>query len=161
MFVFNSNAKQDRLVKDEDFEMPTFVLKKYEEKTQTTNPEENQEPQSVEPAVKKEMTVEISGSISEIVANALNKVLVNKNVEMTEQENAESSVKAISTEDINNDPLTALNNIKQTDVLLISGTGFTTPKEEWFLTNIEDKVDKVFYSVEAFVNYIAGEFTDV
>lgn len=139
--------------------MPTFVLKKYDqENAQVDQQDPNQENQQQERTPSKEMTVEVTGSISEIVANALNKVMVNKGVEVEEMEQAESSVKAISTEDINSDPIATLESVSKADVLFISGKGFHTAKEEWFLTNIEHKVGKVFYSVEAFIEYISGEF---
>lgn len=142
--------------------MPTFILKKYQDKDPVeqpeVKPEDQQQDQSQEKTVSKEMTVEVTGSISEIVAQALNKVMVNKNIEMEEVESNDATVKAISTEDINSDPVAALESVVKADVLFISGNGFHTAKEEWFLTNIENKVGKVFYSVEAFVNFISSEF---
>lgn len=138
--------------------MPTFILKKYQDKDPVEQTDVAPEEQQQEKEVSKEMTVEVTGSISEIVAQALNKVMINKNIEVEEVESNDASVKAISTEDINADPLAALELVSKADVLFISGNGFHTAKEEWFLTNIENKVGKVFYSVEAFVDYISSEF---
>lgn len=143
--------------------MATFVLKKYEEPKQTeTSPELNTEKET--PGVTaegqtKEVTINVSGSISEIVANALNKVLVNKEITVEETADTQSEVKAISTEDINNFPLETLRSVKNSRVLLITTEGFKTKQEEWFLTNLEHSdVGKVFYSVESFVDYIVKEF---
>lgn len=137
--------------------MATFVLKKYEEKKDTSTNEENKE-DSIEN--KKEITVTISGSISEIVANALNKVLANQAsiAEIQESEDqVNPTVKTISTEDINSNPLETFNLIKKDDVVFIQNKGFTTSQEEWFLTNIPNKTSNVFYTLESFIKFIVNK----
>lgn len=136
--------------------MTTFVLKKYAD-PETNKPKEKEQPK--EEVQDKELMVEVSGSVAEIVANALNKVLVNKGIEAKQVEEGSSEIKAISTEDINKDPVSSLRKVKNSKALLITTEGFTTKKEEWFLTNIEGSVGKVFYTVESFVDYIVKEFT--
>ncbi len=147
--------------------MPTFVLKKYEEKKDTDQTEEGTEstqPQSDtgKNPIKKEMSVEVSGSISEIIANALNKVFVNTDVEVEEVKDGERApdAEAITMEDIRSEPLKTLRAVKQSKVVVISGEGFYTKEDEWFITNMEDYPGKVFYSVEKFVDYLVEEFKD-
>lgn len=138
--------------------MPTFVLKKYAEENPVEKQEQVETNEQNEQTPEKEITVAVSGSISEIVANALNKVLVNKKVEIEEKPDEEGiTVQAVSTEDINNKPLETLRSVKGVQVLLIATEGFHTREEEWFLTNIKDQVGKVFYTVESFVDYISKE----
>ncbi len=147
--------------------MPTFVLKKYEEKKDTNQPEEgtessqSQSDDSKSP-IKKEMSVEVSGSISEIIANALNRVFVNTDVEVEEVKDGERTpdAEAITMEDIRSEPVKTLRAVKQSKVVVISGEGFHTKEDEWFITNMEDYPGKVFYSVEKFVDYLVEEFKD-
>ena len=147
--------------------MPTFVLKKYEEKKDTTQPEEGTEssqPQAdtSESPIKKEMSVEVSGSISEIIANALNRVFANTDVEVEEVKDGErtADAEAITMEDIRSEPVKTLRAVKQSKVVVISGEGFRTKEDEWFITNMEDYQGKVFYSVEKFVDHLVEEFKD-
>jgi len=132
--------------------MTTFVLKKYEEKKDLENksqPTENKSEKAPE-----HLMITVTGSISEIVANALNKVL-GKDVDIQEQDkDTESNIKAISTENINNAPLETFNSIQKDDVVFIYNNGFKTQKEEWFLTNIGNKTENVFYTLESFIRYI-------
>ena len=149
--------------------MTTFILKKYNpeitDKTPEKKPEEISKadssavPNTVETgtANSTEVTVTITGTISEIVANALYKALP-RNVAITETEEAtDASLKAISTEEINAHPLEALNAVNNNDVVFISNTGFNTTKEEWFLTNVANKTNKVIYTVEGLIGYVKRE----
>ena len=133
--------------------MTTFVLKKYDEKNDT--PDTTAQQTLSENKQKDEMTVTVVGSISEIVAKALYKALSNKaSVEELPDDGA-ASVKAVSTEDINSAPLEVFNSIQKDDALFIhSANGFKTREEEWFLTNIGNKTNNVFYTVESFITYI-------
>ena len=146
--------------------MPTFVLKKYREtqaepESGKEPAEQNNEEQLAGKEVDKEMTVEVSGSVSEIVANALNKVFANKGVTVEETETSDKTdAEAISTEDIENDPVRALRSAKAGKSVLVVTEGFKTKKEEYFLTNMEDYSGKVFYSVEGFVEHLAKEMCD-
>jgi len=147
--------------------MPTFLLKKYsqtpaelvnQENTQTvasSNSEEKKE--SDEP---EEMKITVTGTISQIVAIALQKVLVNTNVNMEEVENEdkESQVKAISSENINKEPIDTLRSIKDNDFVFIQTSGFTTAQEDWFLTNVNNKTKNVVYTIESFINHIKKHF---
>lgn len=146
--------------------MPTFVLKKYQEETtdtntsgDNTNTPENTNEQEEAP---KELTINVIGPISEIVANALNKAFSNRiEVEIKEENSSENSenIKAISTEDINKDPLTTFNLINKDDIVFIDTNhkGFTTAKEEWFLTNIENKTKNIFYTIESLITHIENK----
>lgn len=131
--------------------MPTFVLKKYNnfKEDKEKNKEEDKE---------KKLTIMVLGSISEIVANALNKALKNTNIEMQEVQKTEDNpdVKIVSTEDINKDPILAFNFIKDNDVVFIDNKGFNTAKEDWYLTNISNKNTKVFFTVNSFIKHITS-----
>ena len=139
--------------------MTTFVLKKYEETSTSPNNDSEQNNTNIE---KEEVTIKVEGSISEIVAKALQSVLANKvvmkeladdNKETTSDE--KSIVKAVSTEEINLHPLDTFNSINKNDIVFIQNKGFKTSQEEWFLTNISNKTDNVFYSVESLISYIS------
>lgn len=133
--------------------MTTFVLKKYDNSVQSPNSETNTEIKPTE-----EVTIKVEGSVAEIVAAALQRVLVNKvNIEEVEDtqdiENVEQ-VKAISTEEINKDPLKAFNSINKKDLVFIQNKGFKTSTEEWFLLNISNKTNTVFYTVESLIKHV-------
>lgn len=133
--------------------MTTFILKKYEE-----NPEQKAGPteeQKNEAAKQEALSITVVGSISEIVAKALQKALA-KEVDIQEQPDmAPTQTKAISTEDINNAPLDTFRSINPDDTVFIhSEHGFSTAEEEWFLTNLGNKTKNVFYTVESFITHI-------
>lgn len=134
--------------------MTTFILKKYDD-NKTDIDKENQETE--ENKKEEQITITVLGTISEIVTNALNKALKNTNIQMQEVENTDnqkSDVKIVSTEDINSDPITAFKFIKDNDVIFIDNKGFNTDKEDWYLLNINNKTNNVFYTVESFIKYI-------
>jgi len=134
--------------------MPTFVLNKYENKEKTPDAvnDENNENTEVK---EEEKYINITGTLSEIVNNALHKCFPNNtNIELKE-EDKETDYKAISVEDINNDPLNTFNRIKKGDTVLIyTAKAFETLKDEWFLTNLTNKTNKVFFSLEQFINCV-------
>jgi len=138
-----------------EIKMATFVLKKYEEKKNDTGDSKPAEKTGEqEPEVDEKLVITVTGTVAEIVANALNKTLSNK-VEVIESEDpALSDIKAVSTEDINSDPANTFNSIKTNDAVFIHNTGFKTAKEEWFLMNLPNKNSNVFYTLESFIAYI-------
>lgn len=142
--------------------MPTFLLKKYETApTEHVNQENTEQPkQEEQEQAPKELTITVSGSISQIVASALNKVLQNTdvNVEQTDTEDQNASVKAISTENINQEPVDTLRNIHDNDFVFIHTHGFTTAQEDWFLTNVANKTNKVVYTLESFLKHVKAHF---
>lgn len=136
--------------------MTTFVLKKYDNSVQSPNSETNTEIKPTE-----EVTIKVEGSVAEIVASALQSVLANKvNIQEVEDnqdtENTEQ-VKAISTEEINKDPLKAFNSINKQDIVFIQNKGFKTSTEEWFLLNIPNKTNTVFYTVESLLKHVCAK----
>lgn len=135
--------------------MTTFTLKKYEETKPEENTEQTQEQKEENKKEQLSLTVNVVGSISEIVAKALNKAL-SKKVNVIEQtDGPDTNVKAISTEDINSNPADTFNSINKDDVVFIHAGGpFKTKEEEWFLSNIANKTDNVFLSLEKFINHI-------
>ena len=148
--------------------MPTFVLKKYRETKSSSDtdnqlnsnkPNEEEEVEVTREDVPKDMVVTISGTVAEIVAQALHKALANKAevTELEEDSNASTDVIAVSTEDINTSPLDTFNSISKNDIVFIHNQGFKTSQEEWFLTNVPNKTEHVFYTVESLVKYIQSK----
>lgn len=145
--------------------MPTFLLKKYnqapnEHVGQEAPQQTDQQKEEDKEKIPESMTITVSGSISQIVATALNKVLENTdvNVEQTETEDQSADVKAISTENINEEPVDTLRNIHDNDFVFIHTKGFNTAQEEWFLTNVANKTNKVVYTLESFINHVKAHF---
>lgn len=135
--------------------MATFVLKKYEEKkSDLSQADPVEKTDESTPEEDEKLVITVTGTVAEIVANALNKVLSNK-VEVIESEDSSlADIKAVSTEDINSNPVDTFNSIKNNDVVFIYNSGFKTAKEEWFLTNLPNKNSNVFYTIESFISYI-------
>ena len=139
--------------------MTTFVLKKYEEPENSTNAEQEQKPQEDQTPKKEQITVEIKGSISQIVADALYRLMPTE----TEQDNQAEvdtdpvNVTALSTEEINEDPVAAFSKVNKGDIVYIQNKGFHTGKEEWFLMNLPNKTNDVFYSVESLAKHFKAK----
>jgi len=131
--------------------MTTFILKKYEESNNTNVTD-------IDTSEKKEEednTIVILGSISEIVAKALQEVLGKNSTEISDQEKeSTTAVKTVTTEEINNNPIDSFNSIDKDDIVYIESKGFTTAKEEWFLTNLENKTNKVFFSIPSLAKHL-------
>lgn len=134
--------------------MTTFVLKHYEDQPPDAEKAQSQEEQGEDD---KDFAVEIKGSVAEIVAAALYKTLGNHVKEVDETSGQIVEVNAVSTEDINADPLQTFRSIGQDDIVFIQSQGFHTNEEEWFLMNLPNKTDKVFYTVEALTSYLVSQ----
>lgn len=145
--------------------MTTFLIKKYEPKVHDTN----QSPPVDTPAEQsKEQVVQIStsDSIAKIVAQALYKAL--PNVEIIEQQTQEqqedkqgqdpgaqsAETNVVSTEQINQDPVKALEQVQHASNVLVLNEGFKTAKEEWFLQSLENRKVRTFYTVGSFVKFV-------
>lgn len=135
--------------------MTTFVLKKYEEQKPLEGSVTGNETKPEETKKVEEATIEIQASdtISRIVAAALYKALPN-NVSIEEQEDKASDTNVVSTEDINSNPVNCISRIKNGSTLMIVGGGFSTQKDEWFLSTLGNKNVNVFYTMESFINHI-------
>lgn len=148
--------------------MTTFVLKKYEEKTEETPHSEKTTPVGavVTPQEEHQVTIQVDSSVAEIVAKTLLEVLGNRATiqqladKKEEEQGTTQQARVITTESINNDPIATLRSVSPNDILLISNEGFHTEKEEWFLTNITNKTPTVFYSVESFVKHLSTLFPE-
>lgn len=145
--------------------MPTFLLKKYNQAPnehigQEAPQQTDQQKEEDKEKIPESMTITVSGSISQIVATALNKVLENTEVrlEQTDSDDQNANVKAISTENINEEPVDTLRNIHDNDFVFIHTKGFNTAQEEWFLTNVANKTNKVVYTLESFINHVKAHF---
>lgn len=136
--------------------MTTFVLKKYVPDTE----QKETEPQlDTNPEPEKKLTINVSGSVSEIVARALNRVLPQNVILETKEDEDETDIQAISREDILEKPLDIYRSVKEEGVLFISSEGFKgTRNEEWFLYNVnENKKSKLFYTAESFAQHLVSE----
>lgn len=166
--------------------MTIFVLKKYSDIDDskevpsdkgtpvTGEPSSTEEPpegkkvsEKIEEQQKKneeKLIVEVTGSISGIIATALNKVLKNTTVEVDEVEKESEAdnglvhARIITTEDINNYPVETFNSIRKDCFLFISSEGFSTDKEEWFLINIGNRTKSVYYTLESFLVNVVKPF---
>lgn len=150
--------------------MPTFILKKYSDKLPENKPQvddvkETVEKEETKPDVIGTLKLTASTSIAEMIAIALNKTLkTTELVEVSDDDIAESGNsinsmgQVISTEVINSDPVGALKSIQPGVPLCIINNGFKTKEEEFFLTNVENKTDKVFYTVESFATFFTMLF---
>lgn len=131
--------------------MTTFILKKYEDNKENITTKEKEDTSN------NDLLITIDGSISEIIIKALYKALDN-NIEINEQNTEESNIKVISTENINKLPLDTFNSIQKNDIVFIYNRGFKTSQEEWFLTNIFNKTNNIYYTLESFINFIKNKF---
>lgn len=135
--------------------MTTFVLKKYEEQKPLEGSVTGNETKPEETKKVEEATVEIQASdtIARIVAAALYKALPN-NVSIEEQEDKGADTNVISTEDINTNPVNCIKRLKNGSTVMIVGEGFSTQKDEWFLSTLGNKNVNVFYTMESFITHI-------
>lgn len=149
--------------------MPTFVLKKYEPTDQDkgqisgdhTNQSANQQAEKME---EKAQMIEVSASdsISKIVAQALYKAM--PNIDITErvldeeqakkEDSQDGATKVVSAEEINRCPVDALASLGSSKCVLILNDGFKTAQEEWFLTTLQNRGIKTFYTIGSFVKYV-------
>lgn len=135
--------------------MATFVLKKYEPKKEDDTIEKTKETKEDNNALDK-IKITVDTSISEIISELLYKKLSNVNIEV-EEDKSESTIKAVSTENINSDPIKTFNSINNNDTIFIINKGFRTSKEEWFLTNLENKTSNIIYTEESFIRFIKSK----
>ena len=136
--------------------MTTFVLKKYNQEKNINEPNPTEEKKEEAP---EELTITVTGTISEIVANALNKAFASKvDIEEVAEDDRDADIKAVSTENINTDPLVTFESIHKGDIVFIHNQGFKTAAEEWFLTNIPNKTSNVFYTIESFIKFVKNKF---
>lgn len=150
--------------------MATFVLKKYSDKIEEEVPRTEEELEAerksgVEKRREEFLTIHVTGSISSIIAQALQKTLSNKSVDIelvegAHEEEASDVIKAISTEDINDRPVETLRSIGENDVVFISSEGFNSRTEDWFLYNLGNKTKNVFYTIESFMSFVSSKFED-
>lgn len=131
--------------------MPVFTLKNYDDHSQIKEQQENAEQQSQEQKQKEqEVIIQANDSVATVVATALYKKL--GNVQESPQEEKKADTQVISTEDINLNPVDTLRLVKnKPNVVIISNGGFKTPKEEWFLSTLQNSSSKVYYSLESYL----------
>lgn len=145
--------------------MAIFKITKYSEtqpKQEDTKPEQQPE---------REKTATLKLNVSESVASTVAKFLFEKfkqndkepqntNFEIDE-DNEETDetpqVTVVSKEDINADPAKLYNSLKSGTVVIIQNkTAFTTAKEQWFISNIEEKGVNISYNLNSFIDNKLG-----
>lgn len=136
--------------------MTTFVLKKYEPKKEDDTIEKTKETKEDNNTLDK-IKITADTSISEIISELLYKKLPNVKIEIEKEDKNESTIKAVSTENINSDPIKTFNSININDTIFIINKGFRTSKEEWFLTNLENKTSNIIYTEESFIRFIKSK----
>ena len=146
--------------------MPTFVLSKYKPQETPSTPVKPESKQEVRSKKLDKILLKVDGSISEIVAKSLYELLGNTvkveevDVGNVKAEEGAGQAKAITTESINRDPASVFESVPKGCILYISNEGFKTDKEEWFLSNIRNKTDKVFYTVKSLARYCMENLAD-
>ena len=134
--------------------MPVFVLKKYVPDSEVKD--QKDDPAATATVPKEEVTIKVGAtdSIGKVVAQALYKAMPNLEISRSEDEE-DPQTKAVSTEQINECPATALQSLgKNTQCVLIINNGFKTSEEEWFLQTLETRQIRPFYTVNSFVRYV-------
>ena len=137
--------------------MATFVLKKYEPKKEDDTIEEKTKETKEDNNTLDKIKITADTSISEIISELLYKKLSNVKIEVEKEDKNESTIKAVSTENINSDPIKTFNSINNNDTIFIINKGFRTSKEEWFLTNLENKTSNIIYTEESFIIFIKSK----
>lgn len=137
--------------------MTTFVLKKYEPKKEDDTIEEKTKETKEDNNTLDKIKITVDTSISEIISELLYKKLPNVKIEVEKEDKNESTIKAVSTENINSDPIKTFNSINNNDTIFIINKGFRTSKEEWFLTNLENKTSNIIYTEESFIRFIKSK----
>lgn len=125
--------------------MTTLVLSKYADKKEEQPKEED-----------KKVTIDVEGTISSIIANALYKAMPN-NVEIKEEQGGDNGVKVVSSESVNTDPAIILDTVSKGDVVLVLTDVIKTENEQWFLSNLEGKEAHAIYTLESLVRYVKKE----
>lgn len=135
--------------------MPVFTLHKYQPAPEATPQSQDEQETENKPAA---IAIQASTSVSSLVAQALYSTMQRKNDDVEDKEEEEASntqtpeAVAISTQDIEKDPVGALESVSVADsVIILSPRGFHTAKDEWLLSALEARKKSVFFSVESFL----------
>ena len=144
--------------------MTTFVLSKYntvDPKNTPQQPKDTDEDLKIKKEEEKKeqkLLIDVAGSVSALAARALYKALKSRDIELeiieATKKQQEANNKILSQETINSDPLAAFNQVSKGDVVFIENNGFKTKEDEWFLSNILTKTNKVFYTPESFAKHL-------
>lgn len=140
--------------------MPVFALKKYQPK-ENQQPVENEQTPQEENKEEKEVTIDVIGSIPEIVINALYKEFGNDTkIEKVENSVENPDIKVVSSESINADGLATLKKINENDTVYLCLNRFTTTQESWFMYNLEHKTKNIILTMERFLNVVRDKLNN-
>lgn len=140
--------------------MPVFVLKKYQPK-ENQQPVENEQTPQEGNKEEKEVTIDVIGSIPEIVINALYKKFGNDaKIEKVEGNVENPDIKVVSSESINADGLATLKKINENDTVYLYLNRFTTTQESWFMHNLEHKTKNIIFTMERFLNVVRDKLNN-
>ena len=145
--------------------MPVFALKKYQPKDNQTPVENEQnsqkEQQEEQQEESKEVTIDVIGSIPEIVINALYKKFGNDaKIEKVEGSVENPDIKVVSSESINTNGLATLKKINENDTVYLYLNRFTTTQESWFMHNLEYKTKNIIFTMERFLNVVRDKLNN-
>lgn len=139
--------------------MTTFVLSKYNPEPENQTHTQDAEVEQKEESKVEKVLLKLDGTVSELVARSLYEIL-GRNLHVDQVETGEVDemptkkvVKTITTEEINKDPVKAYSQISKGDTIYISNEGFTTDKEEWFLSTMKNMGVKVLLTPKALAKY--------
>ena len=144
--------------------MPVFTLHKYQPaapQTPSSTPgsQETQAGADKPPAI----TIQASASVSALVAQALYATMSRQDDDSDKESQEKSAPSAqvpeavaISTQDIEKDPVGALESASVADSVIILGRGFHTAKDEWILNALQARNKSLYFSVESFLHRHAG-----
>jgi len=140
--------------------MPVFALKKYQPK-ENQQPVENEQTPQEGNKEEKEVTIDVIGSIPEIVINALYKEFGNDaKIEEVENSVENPDIKVVSSESINTNGLDALKRINENDTVYLYLNRFTTTQESWFMYNLEHKTKNIIFTMERFLNVVRDKLNN-
>ena len=140
--------------------MPVFTLKKYQPK-ENQQPVENEQTPQEGNKEEKEVTIDVIGSIPEIVINALYKEFGNDaKIEEVENSVENPDIKVVSSESINTNGLDALKRINENDTVYLYLNRFTTTQESWFMYNLEHKTKNIIFTMERFLNVVRDKLNN-
>lgn len=138
--------------------MSIFLLKKYDDKKPEAVIEGSEVKTNATEVSDKVENIKIKSNetLSSIVAHALYQAFPNR-VDVIEDDGKEVDVNVISNDDINKEPVDEMNKIANESCAVILANRFSTKKEEWFLSTLENKKVTTLVSMESLISYLKNK----
>lgn len=142
--------------------MSIFLLKKYDDKKPEAVVEGSEVKTKVTEVNDKVENIKIKSNetLSSIVAHALYQAFPNR-IDVVEDDGKEVDVNVISNDDINKEPVDEMNKIANESCAVIIADRFSTKKEEWFLSTLENKKVTTLVSMESLISYLKDKLSEV